>query len=284
MPGSKRNWRAVGFEMLVETKESGAEGKASKVEGKESTAGEGIEDASDASTRELSDALPRELIDTKTLGEDEIACGEWRATTGVTFLTTESLLDDAAYNEMWIDKFDKAREDEMMGVTLGGDVDAFDEGTALGVSQIQAHCFISKAGDCCPYIAIYSYCEGRITSADCPPVATVHYIQHNHDCFTETGDCLSIHRDIHGTWCHSGLTLFFTNREVNNGGGGIFSFVSDLQTKLDTTVFTKLFATPPDVSRRGLCDAHRVAHAHPSTPGKYFPPTTFRLCDCPIRD
>ena len=163
MPGSKRNWRAVGFEMLVETKESGAEGKASKVEGKESTAGEGIEDASDASTRELSDALPRELIDTKTLGEDEIACGEWRATTGVTFLTTESLLDDAAYNEMWIDKFDKAREDEMMGVTLGGDVDAFDEGTALGVSQIQAHCFISKAGDCCPYIAIYSYCEGRIT-------------------------------------------------------------------------------------------------------------------------
>jgi hypothetical protein len=163
VPGSKRNWRAVGFEMLVETKESGAEGKASKVEGKESTAGEGIEDASDASTRELSDALPRELIDTKTLGEDEIACGEWRATTGVTFLTTESLLDDAAYNEMWIDKFDKAREDEMMGDTLGGDVDAFDEGTALGVSQIQAHCFISNAGDCCPYIAIYSYCEGRIT-------------------------------------------------------------------------------------------------------------------------
>jgi hypothetical protein len=160
VPGSKRNWRAVGFEMLVETKESGAE---SKVEGKESTAGEGIEDASDASTRELSDALPRELIDTKTLGEDEIACGEWRATTGVTFLTTESLLDDAAYNEMWIDKFDKAREDEMMGDTLGGDVDAFDEGTALGVSQIQAHCFISNAGDCCPYIAIYSYCEGRIT-------------------------------------------------------------------------------------------------------------------------
>ena len=68
---------------------------------------------------------------------------------------------------------------------------------------------------------------------------------------------------------------------MNNGGGGIFSFVSDLQTKLDTTVFTKLFATPPDVSRRGLCDAHRVAHAHPSTPGKYFSPTTFRLCDCP---
>ena len=27
-------------------------------------------------------------------------------------------------------------------------------GTALGLSQIQAHCF-TEAGDCCPYIAIY---------------------------------------------------------------------------------------------------------------------------------
>jgi len=29
------------------------------------------------------------------------------------------------------------------------------EGTALRVSQIQAHCF-TEAGDCCPYIAIYA--------------------------------------------------------------------------------------------------------------------------------
>ena len=52
---------------------------------------------------------------------------------------------------------------------------------------------------------------------------------------------------------------------VNNGGGGIFSFLP-VADQIDAPKFTKLFATPPDVSRRGLCDAHRVAHAHPSTP------------------
>ena len=52
---------------------------------------------------------------------------------------------------------------------------------------------------------------------------------------------------------------------VNNGGGGIFSFLP-VADQIDSGSFTKLFATPPDVSRRGLCDAHRVAHSHPSTP------------------
>ena len=52
---------------------------------------------------------------------------------------------------------------------------------------------------------------------------------------------------------------------VNNGGGGIFSFLP-VADQIDAGAFTKLFATPPDVSRRGLCDAHRVAHSHPSTP------------------
>ena len=52
---------------------------------------------------------------------------------------------------------------------------------------------------------------------------------------------------------------------VNNGGGGIFSFLP-VSEQIDAARFTKLFATPPDVSRRGLCEAHRVAHAHPSTP------------------
>jgi isochorismate synthase/2-succinyl-5-enolpyruvyl-6-hydroxy-3-cyclohexene-1-carboxylate synthase/2-succinyl-6-hydroxy-2,4-cyclohexadiene-1-carboxylate synthase/O-succinylbenzoate synthase len=52
---------------------------------------------------------------------------------------------------------------------------------------------------------------------------------------------------------------------VNNGGGGIFSFLP-VSEQIDQARFTKLFATPPDVSRRGLCEAHRVAHAHPSTP------------------
>jgi isochorismate synthase/2-succinyl-5-enolpyruvyl-6-hydroxy-3-cyclohexene-1-carboxylate synthase/2-succinyl-6-hydroxy-2,4-cyclohexadiene-1-carboxylate synthase/O-succinylbenzoate synthase len=52
---------------------------------------------------------------------------------------------------------------------------------------------------------------------------------------------------------------------VNNGGGGIFSFLP-VADQIDPGRFTKLFATPPDVSRRGLCEAHRVAHSHPSTP------------------
>ena len=52
---------------------------------------------------------------------------------------------------------------------------------------------------------------------------------------------------------------------VNNGGGGIFSFLP-VADQIDPGAFTKLFATPPDVSRKGLCDAHRIAHAHPSTP------------------
>lgn len=52
---------------------------------------------------------------------------------------------------------------------------------------------------------------------------------------------------------------------VNNGGGGIFNFLP-VSEQIDQARFTKLFATPPDVSRRGLCEAHRVAHAHPSTP------------------
>ena len=52
---------------------------------------------------------------------------------------------------------------------------------------------------------------------------------------------------------------------INNGGGGIFSFLP-VADQIDPGSFTKLFATPPDVSRRGLCEAHRVAHSHPSTP------------------
>ena len=49
---------------------------------------------------------------------------------------------------------------------------------------------------------------------------------------------------------------------VNNGGGGIFSFLP-VAAQVDDAAFNRLFATPPDVSRRGLCEAHRVAYAHP---------------------
>ena len=61
---------------------------------------------------------------------------------------------------------------------------------------------------------------------------------------------------------------------VNNGGGGIFSFLP-VADQIDAPKFTKLFATPPDVSRRGLCDAHRVARA-PSTPSARCAPRCAR--------
>lgn len=51
---------------------------------------------------------------------------------------------------------------------------------------------------------------------------------------------------------------------VNNGGGGIFSFLP-VAAQVDDSSFNRLFATPPDVSRRGLCEAHRVAYSHPRT-------------------
>ena len=39
---------------------------------------------------------------------------------------------------------------------------------------------------------------------------------------------------------------------VNNGGGGIFSFLP-VAAQVDDSSFNRLFATPPDVSRWGLC-------------------------------
>ena len=52
---------------------------------------------------------------------------------------------------------------------------------------------------------------------------------------------------------------------VNNGGGGIFNFLP-VASQIDDESFNRLFATPPDVSRRGLCEAHRVAYGHPTSP------------------
>ena len=49
---------------------------------------------------------------------------------------------------------------------------------------------------------------------------------------------------------------------VNNGGGGIFGFLP-VSGEVERETFEKLFATPPDTSRRLLCEANRVAFAHP---------------------
>ena len=55
---------------------------------------------------------------------------------------------------------------------------------------------------------------------------------------------------------------------VNNGGGGIFNFLP-VASQVDDKSFNRLFATPPDVSRRGLCEAHRVAYAHPTSVSEF---------------
>ena len=86
-PTSKRNWRAAGFEVFVERKE-----------GLTGDIGDDLKDKEGIETEVNSQ--PRST----RLGEDDIATGEWRSREGATFLTCESLLDDAAYAEFWLEK------------------------------------------------------------------------------------------------------------------------------------------------------------------------------------
>eukprot|EP00892_Ulva_mutabilis_P000338 jgi/Ulvmu1/10304/UM060_0106.1 len=48
---------------------------------------------------------------------------------------------------------------------------------------------------------------------------------------------------------------------VNNGGGGIFSFLP-IADAVPEEEFSELWETPPDVDLKGLCRAHRVAYQH----------------------
>ena len=84
-PGAKRNWRAHSFEMLVERKDGSAH-----------------------------DTLLRDELfggdSSNYLGEDDLASGDFRAVAGATFLTCESLLDDAAFEEFWLETFRAERE------------------------------------------------------------------------------------------------------------------------------------------------------------------------------
>ena len=88
-PGSKRNWRASEIELVRESRRRG-----------------GGEDA-DADA----DAEP-EPEKGETLGEDDVATGNWRAVSGVTFLTCESLLSDDDYEEAWLEELEKRKRAE----------------------------------------------------------------------------------------------------------------------------------------------------------------------------
>jgi hypothetical protein len=73
-----------------------------------------------------------------------------------------------------------------------------------------------------PYVlcTCWGFPKSSSLLADCPPVITVLYIHHIRTVLpklvtvqTDYPSLLSIHRpihrDVHGTWCHSRLTLFF---------------------------------------------------------------------------
>ena len=92
-PGAKRNWRATAFEMFVERKDGSAH---------------------DTLLRDelFSPAIPGEgkARGLAYLGEDDLASGAFRAVSGATFLTCESLLDDAAFDAHWLETFRAERE------------------------------------------------------------------------------------------------------------------------------------------------------------------------------
>ena len=94
-PGARRNWRATAFEMFVERKDGSAH---------------------DTLLRD--ELFPPETIPKGEgtgegpayLGEDDLASGDFRAVAGATFLTCESLLDDVAFDEYWVETFRAERE------------------------------------------------------------------------------------------------------------------------------------------------------------------------------
>ena len=88
-PGAKRNWRARSFTMLVERKDGSAHDTLLR---DELFGGDSVEQSS------------------SYLGEDDLASGDFRAVAGATFLTCESLLDDAAFEEFWLETFRAERE------------------------------------------------------------------------------------------------------------------------------------------------------------------------------
>ena len=92
-PGAKRNWRATAFEVARETRTR-----------TDTDGGDDSYSACDDVSYTSDDLGGR-------LGEDDIATGNWRAVSGATFLTCESLMDDEEYASTWEETQRKERDE-----------------------------------------------------------------------------------------------------------------------------------------------------------------------------
>lgn len=81
VPGANRDWRAASVEVISEARVDA--GEAENV------------------------ARAPDIESAQTLGEDDLAAGNWRAVGGVTFLTCESLLNDADFEDLFRDEAEK---------------------------------------------------------------------------------------------------------------------------------------------------------------------------------
>ena len=108
-PGAKRNWRIDTIEMVVERKDGSAHERLLRDE----LFTEPDEFVSDAAG--VGDAVGNAVRNSRHsrhsyLGEDDLASGAFRAVAGATFLTCESLLDDAAFDAFWLETLRAERE------------------------------------------------------------------------------------------------------------------------------------------------------------------------------
>ena len=112
-PGAKRNWRADTIEMVVERKDGSAHERLLRDELAEpdetSSRSDGLAGVGDAVGNSGGDSGDRHSRHSY-LGEDDLASGAFRAVAGATFLTCESLLDDAAFDAFWLETLRAERE------------------------------------------------------------------------------------------------------------------------------------------------------------------------------
>ena len=112
-PGAKRNWRIDTIEMVVERKDGSAHERLLRDELAEpdetSSRSDGLAGVGDAVGNSGGDSGDRHSRHSY-LGEDDLASGAFRAVAGATFLTCESLLDDAAFDAFWLETLRAERE------------------------------------------------------------------------------------------------------------------------------------------------------------------------------
>ena len=98
-PGAKRNWRIDTIEMVVERKDGSRTNACCGTSSRADAAG---------SVTPVGNAVGNSRH--SYLGEDDLASGAFRAVAGATFLTCESLLDDAAFDAFWLETLRAERE------------------------------------------------------------------------------------------------------------------------------------------------------------------------------